>query len=56
LKADLYAAIGPGAPETRFRTAEIVPIDEANRPILSNLAAIGAEWHKRHRIYRRGIT
>jgi len=50
--AVIYARIWQGAPDSRFRSAELVQIDETNEPILSNLAAIGAEWHKRHRIYR----
>ncbi|MBU1226226.1 MAG: hypothetical protein KJ698_03295 [Actinobacteria bacterium] len=53
--AVIYARIGRDAPATRFRSAEIVQIDETNAPILSNLNAIGATWHKRHRIYQMGL-
>lgn len=53
--AVIYAAIGRDAPNTRFHSAELVQIDETNAPILSNLEAIGVEWHKRHRIYRKDL-
>lgn len=49
--AVMYARIGRGAPTSRFTSAELVQIDETNRPILNNLEAIGVDWHKRHRIY-----
>jgi len=50
--AVIYANIGRNAPDSRFRSAELVQIDEANAPILSNMQAIGVDWHKRHRIYQ----
>ena len=51
--AVIYAHIARRAPDSRFTSAELVQVDEANAPILSNMASIGVDWHKRHRIYRR---
>ncbi len=53
--AVIYAQIARRAPDSRFTSAELVQIDEANTPILSNMAPIGVDWHKRHRIYRRDL-
>jgi len=53
--AVIYAEIARGAPDTQFTSAELVQVDEANAPILTNMAAIGVDWHKRHRIYQRDL-
>jgi len=53
--AVIYAEIARGAPATRFTSAELLQVDEANAPILSNMAPVGVDWHKHHRVYRRDL-
>ena len=53
--AVIFAEIGRKAPDSRFRSAELVQVDENNEPILRSLETIGVEWHKRHRIYSKEL-
>ena len=49
----MYATLARKAAEHRFRSAEVVQVEEGNTAMMRNMAALGVPWTKRHRIYRR---
>jgi hypothetical protein len=53
--AVLYTALARSVADLRFDGAEVVQVEERNAPMISNLAAVGVPWHKRHRVYRRPL-
>jgi len=49
----MYATLARKAAEHRFRSAEVVQVEEGNIAMMRNMGALGVPWTKRHRIYRR---
>ncbi|MBI5157865.1 MAG: hypothetical protein HZA58_07640 [Acidimicrobiia bacterium] len=49
----MYATLARTAGEHRFRSAEVVQVEEGNTAMMRNMGALGVPWTKRHRIYRR---
>lgn len=47
-----FSTLARLAHEHRYRAAEIVQADEANRPMIKNLELLGVPLTKRHRMYR----
>ena len=51
----LYAALARGAQESRYRSAEVVQVEEGNTPMIRNAESLGVPWYKRHRMYRKAL-
>jgi hypothetical protein len=51
--AVLYTELAKSVYDFGFEHADVVQIEERNVKSLGEMAAIGVEWYKRHRIYRR---
>jgi hypothetical protein len=53
--AVLYTELAKSVYDFGFKHADVVQIEEQNDKSLGEMAAIGVEWYKRHRIYRRAL-
>jgi len=53
--AVLYTELAKSVYDFGFEHADVVQIEERNDKSLGEMAAIGVEWYKRHRIYRRAL-
>ncbi len=53
--AVLYTEMAKGMRDFQFEHAEAVQIEERNLKSLGDMQAIGVDWYKRHRIYRRPL-
>jgi hypothetical protein len=53
--AVLYTELAKSVYDFGFEHADAVQVEESNTKSLSDIAAIGVEWYKRHRIYRRAL-
>lgn len=53
--AVLYTELSKSVQEFGFEHADVVQVEEGNAKSLGDMAAIGVEWYKRHRIYRRAL-
>jgi len=53
--AVLYTELARSVYDFGFEHADVVQIEERNASSLGEMAAIGVEWYKRHRIYRRAL-
>jgi hypothetical protein len=53
--AVLYVELGKSAFEFNFEHADLVQVAETNMKSLGEVNAAGAEWYKRHRVYRREL-
>ena len=53
--AVLYTELAKSVYDYGFEHADVVQIEEGNSKSLGEMAAIGVEWSKRHRIYRRAL-
>jgi len=50
--AVLYAEVSKSVQDFGFEHADVVQVEERNAHSLGDMAAIGVNWYKRHRIYR----
>lgn len=53
--AVLYAELAAIADDERWEHADLAQVAETNIKSLAETRAVGAEWYKRHRVYRRGV-
>jgi hypothetical protein len=53
--AVLYTELARSVQDFGFEHADVVQIEERNTKSLGEMGAIGVEWYKRHRIYRRAL-
>ncbi len=53
--AVLYTELAKLGLEKRFRHADIVQVEESNLKSFGDMTAVGVQWYKKHRVYRRGI-
>jgi len=53
--AVLYTEMAKRALQFDFKYADLVQVAETNIKSLGEVVAFGAEWYKRHRVYRRGL-
>jgi GNAT superfamily N-acetyltransferase len=53
--AVLYTELARSVYDYGFEHADVVQIEERNDKSLGEMAALGVEWYKRHRIYRRAL-
>jgi hypothetical protein len=53
--AVLYVELVNSLKSMQFEQGDLVQIDEANLASAGDVAALGARWHKRHRVYSRPL-
>jgi len=53
--AVLYTELAKSVRDFHFRDADVVQVEEGNLKSLGDMAAIGVNWYKRHRVYRRAV-
>ena len=53
--AVLYTELAKSVRQFHFKHADVVQVEERNTKSLGDMAAIGVQWYKRHRIYRRAV-
>jgi hypothetical protein len=53
--AVLYTELAKSVHEYGFEHADVVQVEERNAKSLAEMAAIGVNWYKKHRIYRRPL-
>ena len=53
--AVLYTEMARSVRDFHFLHADVVQVEEKNRKSLGDMAAIGVQWYKTHRIYTRAI-
>lgn len=51
----LYTEMAKSVQEFHFEHADIVQVEERNAKSLGDMAAIGVQWYKRHRLFRRAL-
>jgi hypothetical protein len=51
----LYTELAKSVHDFGFEHTDVVQVEERNAKSLAEMAAIGVEWYKRHRIYRRTL-
>lgn len=53
--AVLYTELAKSVQDFGFEHSDVVQVEEGNTKSLGEMKAIGVEWYKRHRIYRRKL-
>jgi hypothetical protein len=53
--AVLYTELGKTVLDFNFEHADLVQVAENNVKSIGEVEAAGAEWYKRHRVYRREL-
>jgi len=53
--AVLYAELVKSIKSFQFEHGDLVQVDESNTASMRDMAAMGAEWYKRHRVYSRAL-
>ena len=53
--AILYTELAKSVREFGFKHADVVQVEEKNAKSLGDMAAIGVQWYKTHRLYRRAL-
>jgi hypothetical protein len=53
--AVLYAELAKTMRASQFLHADIVQVGEENLKSMGDMEAVGVQWYKRHRVYRKGL-